>query len=342
MVFLNHGSFGACPRPVLEEYQRWQRELERQPVEFLGRRWDELLGEARAALARYVGARPDDLVFVPNATTAMNTVARSLRLGPDDEVLTSEHEYGAIDYVWEATGASVVRRPLESLWDGVSERTRVLSIQPRRVADRGRRRRRRRPLPAGAGRRDPLGRGRRARAGPGARRPRLARRRRLRGQLPQVAVRAEGRAGFLWVREELQQRIDPLVVSWGWPKEQFGERHGWQGTRDPAAWLAVPAAIEFQREWGWDEVRERCHALAERFLESSGLSPAGRPFAQMVSVELPPCNPEEVQRRLREEHSIEVPCFERNGRALLRLSVQGYNGEEDVDRLSSALQALLS
>ena len=112
VVFLNHGSFGACPRPVLEEYQRWQRELERQPVEFLGRRWDGLLTEARAALAVHVGARTEDLVFVPNATTAMNTVARSLRLGPEDEVLTSEDEYGAVDFAWEETGARVVRRPL--------------------------------------------------------------------------------------------------------------------------------------------------------------------------------------------------------------------------------------
>lgn len=128
MVFLNHGSFGACPRPVFEEYQRWQRELERQPVEFLDRRWDELLGEARALLAGSLGARAEDLVFVPNATTGVNTVARSLRLGPDDEVLTTDHEYGAIDLTWEATGARVVRRPIESVWEGVSDRTRVLAV----------------------------------------------------------------------------------------------------------------------------------------------------------------------------------------------------------------------
>ena len=67
-MFLNHGSFGACPRPVFDEYQRWQRELERQPVEFLARRYPELIEEAKARLAAYLGARPDDLVFVPNAT----------------------------------------------------------------------------------------------------------------------------------------------------------------------------------------------------------------------------------------------------------------------------------
>src|ERR1044071_8804007 len=78
ITFLNHGSFGACPRPVFETYQRWQRELEREPVEFLARRWEGLLGEARAALGEYVGARPEDLAFVTNAMTGMNTLARAL------------------------------------------------------------------------------------------------------------------------------------------------------------------------------------------------------------------------------------------------------------------------
>ena len=338
VVYLNHGAFGACPRPVLEEYQRLQCELERQPVEFLDRRWDGLLQEARSALADYVGAGPGDLTFVPNATTALNTVARSLSLAPDDEVLTTAEEYGAVDLMWDATGARVVRVPFEGLWNAVTRRTRVLSISqivsPTGVI-----------LPVAelcAQARE---------AGilsviDGAHAV---------GQVP-VDLAALGAdayagnchkwlcapkgAGFLWVCEELQPRVDPPVVSWGWPEQEFARRHAWQGTRDPAAWLTVPAAIAFQREWGWGEVRERCHALAERFVELSGLKPAGRPFAQMVGVELLPCDPAEVQRRLREEHQIEVPCFERNGRSLLRLSVQGYNTEDDVERLIAALSHL--
>jgi isopenicillin-N epimerase len=92
VIFLNHGSFGACPRPVFEAYQNWQLELERQPVEFLGRRIDSLLFEARSKLATYVGAEPDEVVYFPNPTTAANVVVRSLRLGPGDEVLTTDHE----------------------------------------------------------------------------------------------------------------------------------------------------------------------------------------------------------------------------------------------------------
>jgi isopenicillin-N epimerase len=103
----------------------------------------------------------------------------------------------------------------------------------------------------------------------------------------------------------------------------------------------VPAAIEFQREWQWDDVRARCHALVERFVEESGLPAAADDFGQMLAVELPPCDPQDVQRRLYDRHGIEVPCFERAGRPLLRLSVQGYNDETDVERLLDALPAVL-
>src|SRR5512137_1508154 len=137
IAFLNHGSFGACPRPVFDEYQRWQRELERQPVEFLGRRANDRLAEARAVLGAYLGAAPNDLVYFPNPTTAVNMVARSLALGPGDEILTTDHEYGAMDRTWRfvcgKTGARYVRRAMpvpcttasdfvEAFWGGVTER----------------------------------------------------------------------------------------------------------------------------------------------------------------------------------------------------------------------------
>src|SRR5436305_2782298 len=90
VVFLNHGSFGACPRPVFEKYQAWQRELESQPVEFLGRRAVGLLAEARAVLAGFVGTSSDNVVYVPNITWAMNAVANSIDLKPGDEVLGTD------------------------------------------------------------------------------------------------------------------------------------------------------------------------------------------------------------------------------------------------------------
>ena len=149
-MFLNHGSFGACPKPVFEAYQRWQLELERQPVEFLGRRVNGLLDDARVKLATYLNCPVDDLVFVPNATSGVNVAARSLALQPGDEILTSDHEYGACSYTWqhncERTGAKYVirsiRLPLttpeafvEDFWAGVTARTRRNLPESHRIAD---------------------------------------------------------------------------------------------------------------------------------------------------------------------------------------------------------------
>jgi hypothetical protein len=143
VTFLNHGSFGACPRAVFERYQEWQLELEREPVLFIARRLDGLLAEARAALGEYVGADPDDLVFVPNATSGVNIAAWPLGLQPGDEVLSTNLEYGGLDLAWEHVcgdfGARYVRTPIplpiadeeevvETIWAGVNKRTRVLFL----------------------------------------------------------------------------------------------------------------------------------------------------------------------------------------------------------------------
>ncbi len=125
VTFLNHGSFGACPRAVFERYQEWQLELERQPVLFLARRIDELLAEARKELGAYVGADPDDLVFVPNATTGVNLAAWAAGLKAGDEVLATDLEYGALDLAWEHVcgdfGARYVRAPIPLPVSGVDE-----------------------------------------------------------------------------------------------------------------------------------------------------------------------------------------------------------------------------
>src|SRR5438552_11454528 len=143
VVFLKRGSFGACPRPVFERYQAWQRELESRPIEFLGRRVRGLLAEARGALADYLRVGHDDVVYVSNVTTALNIVARSLPLEPGDEILTTDHEYGALDRTWtfvaEHRQACVVVQKLpvpisdpeevvEAVWAGVTPKTRVLFL----------------------------------------------------------------------------------------------------------------------------------------------------------------------------------------------------------------------
>jgi isopenicillin-N epimerase len=359
VTFLNHGSFGACPRPVLERCQARQRELEREPVLFLARRLPELLDGARSRLAEYVGAAPDDLAFVPNATTGVNLAARSLELGPGDEVLATSLEYGACDLAWEwlcdRTGARYVRaevplpiaRPedvVEALFAARSDRTRVVFVS-HITSETGL------LLPVGA----------------------IVARAHAEG-LPVVVDGAHAPAqtaldlerlgadyyagnchkwlcapkgaGFLHVRPEHQDRIDGAVVSWGYDDETtFRSRVERQGTSEPSAYLTVPDAIDYQAERGWDAVRARSCALAREARDELrallGTEPIAPPemLLQMASVALPPCDGAELQRRLFDEYRIEVPVTRRE--ALIRVSVAGYTGREDVERLLDALPRLL-
>jgi isopenicillin-N epimerase len=376
VIFLNHGSFGACPRPVFEAYQAWQRELERQPVEFLGRRFAALMAEARAVLGAYVGADADDLVYVPNATTGLNIVARSLELAPGDEVLATDHEYGALDRTWRficgKRGARYVHQPvdlpitsaeqvIEAIWAGVTDRTRVLFLShvtsPTAVI-----------LPVA----ELVRRAREAgiiTVVDGAHAP---------GQIPLdlESLGADFYAGnchkwmmapkgsaFLYARRERQPLLEPLIVSWGWESDEtfrqaqgdpgpsrFVDHHQWQGTREVAPFLAVPAAIRFMEEHDWPRVRRACHELvrtARRAVaELTGLLPITPDtpewFAQMAALPLPPCDGQDLQRRLYDRFRVEVPVTTWNERHFVRISIQGYNPRADVDALIEGLRVLLA
>ncbi len=362
VTFLAHGVFGACPREVFERYQAWQAELERQPVEFLGRRLEGLLAEARGAFAAYVGARADDLVFVENTTAGVNVAARALSLGPGDEVLSTDLEYGALNYMWERlcaqAGARYVRAPVrlptagpdeiaDTVWAHAGPRTKAVFVSHVTSATAI-------VLPAAEL-------CRRAReAGivsivDGAHVP---------GQLPldlssfgaDVYVGnchkwlcAPKGSAFLWVRPELQESIEAISVGWGFGEDStFLTRNEQQGTRDPAAYLAVPEAIRWQDEHGWDEVRARCHGLAraarERLAELTGLEPLSPPelLAQMVSAPLPAgLDADALKARLYDEFRIEIPMPRRGEERFLRASFQGYNDEDDLDALVAALELLL-
>jgi isopenicillin-N epimerase len=368
VVFLNHGSFGACPRPVFERYQAWQLELERQPVEFLGRRQQGPLSDARAALAEYLGVGANDVIYLPNVTTALNVVARSLPLEPDDEVLTTDHEYGALERTWTFVGehrqARLVIQKLpvsledpeavvEAVWAGVTPRTRVLFLShitsPTAVT-----------LPI-----EPLI-ARAREAGiwtviDGAHAP---------GQvdldLAALGVdfyggnchkwlsSAKG-AGFLYVRPELQQLIQPLVVSWGWrPNEPwstpFVDAIQRQATHDISAYLSVPAAIEYQRARDWPTVRAECHELVRlarsAMAELTGVAPIvaddPRWFAQMAVLPLPAGTDNALlKQRLYDEYRIEIPSTHWGDVPCLRVSVQGYNTRAEVERFVDAVRDLL-
>jgi isopenicillin-N epimerase len=367
IVFLNHGSFGATPKPVFDVYQAWQLELERQPVEFLGRRAIDLLAGSRAVLAKYLGTQRDNLVYVTNVTVGVNIVAHSLRLGPGDEVLATNHEYGACDRTWrflaQKQGFSYNSQPIsvplttdedfiEQFWRGVTARTRLIFIS--HVTS---------PT---------------ASIFPVNKVCRLARARGLLtlvdgahapGQIPlnleeigadfytgnlHKWLNSPKGAGFLYARPDVQALLEPLIISWGWQSEmpgpsQFVDQYEWQGTRDLAAFLSVPVAIQFQKENDWQKVREVCHSLAveaeRRICTLTGLASLYSDdtwFAQMFSAYLPAeTDILTLKSRLYDDFRVEVPLMAWNNHKLIRVSVQGYNTHQDIDRLLLALKAEL-
>lgn len=369
VIFLNHGSYGATPRPVFETYQDWQRRLERQPVRFLGREFNGLMQEARRALGEYLNADANDLVYIPNATHGANIVARSLNLQPGDEVLTTDHEYGACDYAWEfmcgASGAVYARQPirlpahsqeeiLEQLLGGITPRTRVLYLShitsPTAM---------RLPVEQICQRARELG---LLSVVDAAHSP---------GQIP-VDLQQLGAdvvfgnchkwmlapkgSAFLFVKREVQPLVEPLIVSWGYRSipefttgSQFIDLLQWTGTRDPAAALAVPAAIQFMEQHDWESVRVWCHNLLRQTLERIGdltgllpLYPLDSDFySQMGIAQLPPSDLPVLKSRLYDEFRVEVPLIQWQDKQFIRVSIQAYNDQRDIEMLLHALRILL-
>jgi len=316
-------------------------------------------------LGEYLHTSGDNLVYVTNATFGMNVVIRSLDLKPDDEVLTTDQEYGAVNNNWNYLADKVGYRYInhhitmpvttreafvEELWKGVTPRTRVISIShitsPTALIF---------PVEEIC---------KRARAEgiitlvDGAHAP---------GQIPlnldelgadyytgncHKWLCAPKGAGFLYAHPDRQATLEPLVVSHGWRKNDtehrtFSNVHQYQGTRDMAAFLAVPEAIRFQKEHNWDQVREDCHTLASyalnTVLERYDLQPSSPPDAdrrwwqQMVSIPLPPLDVPAFGKHLMDDMHLEIPMGGPVENPRMRLSVQGYNTKEEVDILLSAV-----
>lgn len=368
LTYLNHGAFGATPIPVFKAYQDWQIELERQPVEFLERRHSHLMRASRGVLAGYLGTSAENIVYTQNATIALNIVARSLQLGPGDEVLSTHHEYGAIDRMWRFLsskyGYSYINREIhmpfetksltvDDFWRGVTDRTRVICIShitsPTAIVlpvDEIIERARKEGILAVID---------------GAHAP---------GQIPlnldcldpdfycgslHKWLFAPKGSGFLYARPTAQALLKPLVVSWGGDLDfstgcAFIDDNEWLGTRDIAAFLSVPAAIQFYVDYEWDKVRDECHRLAveaqTEICKLTGLSAlhsqADCWFAQMFTAPLrKDTNLSWLKQRLYNDYHIEVPLIEWNEYKLIRVSIQGYNSSNDIYRLLEALEKLM-
>lgn len=360
IIFLNHGSFGACPKPVFEQYQAWQLELERQPVEFLNRRRTDLMRDATEKIADYLNAPTEEIIFVTNATIGLNIVARSLDLQGDDEILTTSHEYGALnktwDYVCKKTGAKIVRYQVdlpytsdedfvEAFFEQVTDKTKVIFLShiasPSALIF---------PIEQICQRAREIG---IFTMIDGAHVP---------GQLPLdlTAIGADAYSGnfhkwlcapkgsaFLHVRKEHHAWINPHTISHGWYEgADFFTQNEWQGTRDVAPFLTVPNAIDFQEKYHWEQVRADCHHIAlmtqSRLCDDFGLAPLStNQFSQMVTIPLPPCNIEELKTRLYDDFRIEVPMTVIDDKPHTRVSFQAYNSADDAQALIEGLHAIL-
>ena len=378
-IFLNHGSFGACPTEVLRYQAALRDEMEANPVLFLSRELDSRLAAARAALAPFIGADADDLAFVTNATSGVNAVLRSLAFAAGDELLTTDHTYNAckntLDFVARRAGATVVVAtlpfPVASPVDVVAAvmakataRTRVALIDhvtsPTALV-----------LPVGRIIAELAARGIDVLVD-GAHAPGMV-------DLDLGALGAAYYSGnchkwlcapkgaaFLWVRRDRQADIHPLTISHGASvtqpaRSRFRLEFDWTGTDDPTPWLTVPKAIEYLGSLvpgGWPALQARNRALAlegRRLLcTAAGTTPPcpDAMVGSIASIRLPDGlardiggrRPDPLQGRLYERWGIEVPVMNWPAapHRLLRISAQLYNSCEHYACLAEALRKELA
>ena len=378
VAFLNHGSFGACPRPVLQAQQRLRERIERQPVRFFVRDLQGLLDAARRELAGFLGADAENLAFVSNATTGVNSVLRSLKWNAGDELLTTDHEYNAcrnaLDFVAERAGAKVVvakipfpiaspDEALEALLARVTERTRI-ALFDHVTSQTGL------VLPVEQAVREFHARGVETLVD-GAHAP---------GMLP-LELGALGAtyytgnchkwlcapkgAAFLHVSSERRDEIRPVVISHGAnaprsDRPRFRHEFDWVGTDDPTAALCVPEAIRFMESLlpgGWPALREQNRRLVltgrKLLCEALGIE-APCPdsmIGTLASLPLPAGSPEPPTSALYADplqnellaRGIEVPVipWPAPPQRLIRISAQIYNRPEQYEQLARSLSEIL-
>jgi len=367
ITFLNHGSFGACPKPIFGEYQRFQLELETEPVYFIQKKAAGYLKTARESLSKYVGCKSVDLFFTPNPTFAINTIMRSLHLESGDEILSTNHEYGAMDRTWnfycKKSGAKYIRlnislpvvskeQILEEFWSGYTSKTKIVFLNQissctalifpvKEICDKARE----------------LG---LITIIDGAHVP---------GQMDlditdlnpdfytgtlHKWMLAPKGSSFLYVKKYFQEMLDPLVVGWGYEsvspgESQFLDYQEYQGTRDISAFLCTPKVIDFLDENNWKTKAKECRQLVldnyQRFcdlLNTQPICPITEDFlVQMASIPIKTSNPVELKELLFNKYKIEIPVMPLNGNYFLRFSINAYNSQEDLDILYKALQDII-
>jgi isopenicillin-N epimerase len=373
ITFLNHGSFGATPRVVLDRQIELRAQMEREPVRFFVRELEPLLDDTRRTLAAFLGADAAGLAFVPNATAGVNAVLRSLDLDKLDELLVTNHEYNAcrntLDYVAGLVGAKIVvaeipfpidspETVIERVLEKVTDRTRLLLIDHitsqtalilpverlvRELASRGV---------------DTLIDGAHA-AGFLPLDLRAIGAAYYTGNLHKWVCAPKG-AAFLYVRENRRLGLRPIAISHGanaarTDRSRYQLEFDWTGTFDPTAWLSVPAALEFMdAQGGWPDVMQRNRALAlvarDLLCNALGIDPpapdamlgamASIPLPDGTQATAPSLYGDPLQDKLLYDYAIEVPLvpWPDPPKRILRISAQLYNELGDYEKLAAALR----
>ena len=363
ITFLNFGSFGACVKPVFEQYQAFQLELEQEPVQFITVKGIEYLKKSRKALANYLSCDDNDLVFVTNPSYAVNIIAKSFNLKAGDEILATNLEYGACDKTWNyycnKVGAKYIRQEIpfplttteefvEAFFKGLTSKTKLVFIS-HITSTTGLR------LPAEAicKKAKELG---LMTFVDGAHAPAQI-------DLNLSTLQADMYTGachkwmmtpkgssFLYVKKELQHLFDPLIVSWGYEPNlstpaTFFDYHQMQGTRDYSAFLTIPIAINFMEKNDWKNVSKDCRDMVRenvtRFatlLNTEALTTNPNEFlVQLCSTKIKTNEPLKLKQLLYDTYKIEVPVMQLDDKVFLRYSIQIFNTQKDLDILYDAL-----
>ena len=365
ITFLNHGSYGACSKPVFKEYQDWQQKLENQPIQFMTNQVYSALEKSRESMSQFVGCDGEELVFFQNPTTAVTNVIYNLDLKPGDEVLMSNHEYGALVRAWKMwgkkTGVNIIQQDIltpvtteenfiEDFWKGVTPQTKVVFLSHITSST--------------------------ALIFPIEKIIKLAKEQNILTIIDGAHVPAQiplnihelgcdfytgachkwlcapKGSSFLFVKKEHQDWVKPVVVSWGKDGDdptpsEFIQNFQWQGTRDMSAFLTIPTAINFYNkeirpyQAACKKIIQDTYSEFSSVLNTEPISAGKEWLAQLVAHPLPKNIPSNLKKRLWEEYQIEIPVFEWNGQAYVRVSIQVYNTQKDVDLLMSALRSLI-
>jgi len=362
VTYLNHGSFGACPRIIFDSLISFQKKLEFEPVKFLDENLYEYLKKSRISLSKYINCDRDDVAFFPNPSTALNTLIRSLDLKKGDQILTTNHEYGALERTWnfisKKRGCEYVKIDIEvpytekqlfidKFQKAINKKTKVIFLSHITSPT--------------------------ALIFPVKEIISLAKKNNILTIVDGAHVPAHisldikkldpdfycgachkwmcspKGVAFLYVKKKFQKIMEPLVISWGYEAEkpsnsQYLDYMQWQGTNDMSAYLTVPKTIDFLEEHNWKDKAEKCRNLnlwaKDLICQELNTYALGNDsfLGQMTSIAFDFTDTINEKKEFYKKYNIQVPFIKWNNRHFFRISLQVYNSKDDIYNLINSLK----